>query len=226
VNKFRLNPACVLEVVGEEVFATVPGQVDVIRLSGDYARTVRNLDALDSQGVNPEVLHELERLGVIEPSKEGFSRRSLVKGGAVLAGAGIATLALPSVAAASSGISVGEIGFWEFGTVDGDFVISLSAYQGNPGWSAFPLNPSETAPSALSVSAAPSVVSAFSASVNGSLLSETYVQWDGVIVSPDEDAVEAYRDLGPSGSLQASFTWGGVTYSASFRGGQGDYGRK
>ncbi|WP_158665529.1 hypothetical protein [Pontimonas salivibrio] len=222
MNKFQLNTACVFEVVGEEVFATVPGQVDVIRLSGNYARTVRNLDAMHSQDVNSEVLHELERLGVIEPVKEGLSRRSLVKGGAVLAGAGIATLALPSIAAASSGISVGEIGFWSYNTSGPDgYNIILSAVQGSPGWSEFPFNPTETPPSAISVSAVPSAsLSAFSAPVGGTVLS-SYFEWVGAEVSTGRVSVDTYR--GGGGFLQASFTWGGMTYSASFNGDDSAY---
>ena len=100
-TKFAVNlsSGIVVEELADEVLVFVPGN-DAIRLSGEPAEVVLNLQAgkhVDSS--NPSV-SDLAQLGVV--TVNGFSRRSLVKAGAIGLGAGVAVLAMPGVASASS----------------------------------------------------------------------------------------------------------------------------
>ena len=86
--------------MGDTVLVMVPGVADVLRLNGRSAEIVTAVASghpvSDEDG---ELLDELARLGVITTP---MSRRSLLRVGAIGAGAGVAILALPGVAAASS----------------------------------------------------------------------------------------------------------------------------
>ena len=86
--------------MGDTVLVMVPGVADVLRLNGRSAEIVAAVASghpvSDEDG---EFLDELARLGVVTTP---VSRRTLLRVGAIGAGAGVAVLALPGVAAASS----------------------------------------------------------------------------------------------------------------------------
>ena len=107
----QLVSGVVVEQVGDDVLVVVPGTTEALRLSGEAAKTVLTIQAGESVSSSDPVVGELVARGVVEGP--GLSRRGLIKAGAIGAGAGIAVLALPSVAAASSG---GPDGFAFFGT--------------------------------------------------------------------------------------------------------------
>jgi hypothetical protein len=92
-----------IENVGSDLLVFAPGSTDVIRLTDDAVKTLRALQA--GIPVAPSAtVDSLIRWGIVTDS--GFSRRGLIKASSVGAVAGIAVLAMPSVAAASSGIPV------------------------------------------------------------------------------------------------------------------------
>jgi hypothetical protein len=100
MKKVSLSPGVVVEEVGNGVMVMAPGSQDVVSLSGRAAEVVRSVQSGVSV-VDDSLVAELTVLGVLEVS--GISRRGLIKAGAIGAGAGIAVLAMPGVAAAASG---------------------------------------------------------------------------------------------------------------------------
>ena len=97
----RLVPGVFVERVGDDVVVLVPGRDESLRFSGDHANTVDAISRGDTRGVDAEIFDQLVQFGVV--IAPGLSRRGLVRAGAIGAGAGIALLSLPGVAAASSG---------------------------------------------------------------------------------------------------------------------------
>jgi hypothetical protein len=95
-----LTPGAVIEPVGNDVMVMMPGNTDILRISSPAADTLRTIVA--GQPVDPSTpaVRELANQGIITTS--GMSRRGLIRAGAIGAGAGIAVLAMPSVAAAAS----------------------------------------------------------------------------------------------------------------------------
>jgi hypothetical protein len=93
-------PGVIVERVGNDLMVIVPGNTDVVTLSGRPAEVL--LDVRAGRKVDPTdaALRDLVDLGIV--STPGLSRRGLVKAGAIGAGAGIAVLAMPGVASASS----------------------------------------------------------------------------------------------------------------------------
>jgi hypothetical protein len=96
-----------VEVVGEDVLVLPSGGPGVIRLSGASAQTFLAIQAGQQIDPSSSAVRELLAAGVVRSA--GVSRRRLIRGGAIGAGAGIAMLAMPSVAAASSADSVAPI---------------------------------------------------------------------------------------------------------------------
>jgi hypothetical protein len=99
MSRLGLVSGVVVEDLGGDLMVMVPGSTEVLTLSGDAAEAVRRVQA-GTPVVTDSVVSDLVRLGVLESS--GFSRRGLVKAGAIGAGAGIAVLSMPGVAMASS----------------------------------------------------------------------------------------------------------------------------
>lgn len=97
---YSLADGLIVERLGDDLMVIVPGRTDVVSLSGRPAKIVIDLQA--GTGVEPSepALRDLVDLGVI--TAPGLSRRGLIKVGAAGAGASIAVLAMPGVAAASS----------------------------------------------------------------------------------------------------------------------------
>jgi hypothetical protein len=99
-HSFQLSPNCVAEVVGDDVLVFLSGEPGAIRLSGAAARTFLSIQAGEQVDLSNSAVKELEAVGILR--SPGVSRRGLLKGGAIGTAAGVAVLALPSVAAASS----------------------------------------------------------------------------------------------------------------------------
>jgi hypothetical protein len=108
MSRVGLASGVVVEELGGDLMVMVPGSTEVLTLSGDAAESVRLVQS-GSRVATDAVVSDLLRLGVFETS--GLSRRGLIKAGAIGAGAGIAVMAMPGVAAASSGSTSGSSGY-------------------------------------------------------------------------------------------------------------------
>jgi hypothetical protein len=100
-NRFELVEGVLLQQVGGDLLVVVPDSLETLRLSGDVAITLLAIhrgEAVDCVGPN---INDLIKLGIVS-DRSKVSRRGLIRAGAVGVGAGIAVLALPSAAAASS----------------------------------------------------------------------------------------------------------------------------
>ena len=100
MTKYSLTAGVIVERVGDDLMVVVPGNSDVVSLSGRPAEMLLDVKTGRKVDSSDPALRDLVDLGVI--SAPGLSRRGLIRVGAVGAGAGIAVLAMPGVAAASS----------------------------------------------------------------------------------------------------------------------------
>lgn len=98
-GRLRVVPGVVVEELGGDLMVMVPGSPEVLTLSGESARVLRQVQAGEAVASHDAVSELIDR-GVLQATK--LSRRGLIKAGAVGAGAGIAVMAMPGVAAASS----------------------------------------------------------------------------------------------------------------------------
>jgi hypothetical protein len=207
-NRFELVEGVVLEQVGGDLLVAVPESLQTLRLSGDVANTLLAIHsgvAVDVLG--PDVA-DLIDLGVVA-DRSTVSRRGLIRAGAVGVGAGIAVLALPSAAAASSGC-VALNGLWAAATP-----FSFLLAEGNQFGIPSPIFPSRPLPdgnpSPLSVDSYGVVpVSAFLD--DGEL---GVVQWQFELGDEPPPPVDI---LAPDLTivLEGSFTWGDQCYTVSF----------
>jgi hypothetical protein len=99
-QKYAITSGVMIERVGEDLMVIVPGHADVVKLGGVSAAVLLDVQAGTPVNSNDPVVAELVDLGIV--SAPGLSRRRLIRVGAIGAGAGIAVLAMPGVAAASS----------------------------------------------------------------------------------------------------------------------------
>ena len=90
----------IVERVGDDLMVVVPGNTDVVSLSGRPAEVLLDVQAGRRVDSSDPALRDLVDMGIV--SAPGVSRRGLMKAGAIGAGAGIAVFAMPSVAGASS----------------------------------------------------------------------------------------------------------------------------
>ena len=95
-----LAKGVVVENMGTTVLVMIPGQHDVLTLTGPAADVVNAVVA--GQAVSKDLEPEVELLLSAGVLTSPMSRRNLLRAGAIGAGAGIAVLTMPSVAAASS----------------------------------------------------------------------------------------------------------------------------
>jgi hypothetical protein len=93
-------PGVIVERVGKDLMVIVPGNTDVVSLTGRPAEVLLEVAAGRKVDSAEPALRDLVDLGIVSASS--LSRRGLIKAGAIGAGAGIAVLAMPGVAAASS----------------------------------------------------------------------------------------------------------------------------
>ena len=124
-TRFSLSPSHIIEKVGEDVVVLIPESKEVLKLSGELANLVYTASISGSvevpEGVDPS---ELVERGIIAFDSHP-TRRTLLKVGAVGAGASLVALGLPSVAAASSVIQL--TGRWAYDRSGGgfqDFIVS------------------------------------------------------------------------------------------------------
>lgn len=101
MRDISLTDGVLVETLGDTVIVMTPGKDGVVTLEGELATIVRNLQAGTPVSATTAGVSELVDLGIVQGSPNP-SRRSVLRVGAIGAGAGIAALAMPSVAAASS----------------------------------------------------------------------------------------------------------------------------
>lgn len=102
-NHVKIARGVIVETVGAELLVVVPGTLEALRLTGEAASTLAKVQAGTKVDPTSPEAAELMSRGIVEIP--GISRRGLIKAGAISAGAGIAVLAMPSAAFASSGTS-------------------------------------------------------------------------------------------------------------------------
>lgn len=124
MSRIAIASGVVVEELGADLMVMIPGSTEVLALSGDAATAVRRIQS-GSPVATDAVVSDLVRLGVLETA--GLSRRGLIRAGAIGAGAGIAVLAMPSVAAASSELVFELNGFFFAGQND-TWVFVLAEY--------------------------------------------------------------------------------------------------
>jgi len=93
-------PGVIVERVGDDLLVIVPGNSEVVALSGLPAQVLLDVKVGQRVDSTDPALRDLIDLGIV--SAPGFSRRGLLKAGAIGAAAGVAVLAMPGVAAAAS----------------------------------------------------------------------------------------------------------------------------
>lgn len=99
LTNVSLVAGVVIERVDDDLMVIVPGDSDVVSLSGRPAQVLADVEAGRKVDSTDSALRDLVDLGIV--SAPGLSRRGLFVG-AIGAGAGIAVLALPSPAMAAS----------------------------------------------------------------------------------------------------------------------------
>lgn len=119
-----LSPGVIVEHVGEELLVVVPGQTDVVRLTGGVAKVLEDIRAGKPVDLSDAAVSDLLKLGIV--STPGLSRRGLIKAGAIGAGAGVAVLAMPSAVAAASLPVVTIAVERRFGTANSESLLRLS----------------------------------------------------------------------------------------------------
>jgi len=100
MKKATITPGVIVERVGDDLMVIVPGNSEVVSLSGRPAEVLTDVQAGREVDPSEPALKLLSNLGIV--TSPGMSRRGLIKVGAIGAGAGIAVMAMPGVAAASS----------------------------------------------------------------------------------------------------------------------------
>lgn len=118
----KLAKGVVVEQVGSDFLVIAPGSLDAVRLTGEAAETLSKIQSGIFVDSTSPVVGELSSFGILEA--QGVSRRGLIKAGAIGAGAGIAVMAMPGVAAASS--QVGAAGIYQVVGSDVQFRVPLS----------------------------------------------------------------------------------------------------
>lgn len=231
-------PGAIIEPVGDDVMVMMPGNTDILRISGIAADTLRTIAA--GQPIDPSTptVLELANQGIISAS--GMSRRGLIRAGAIGVGAGIATLTMPSVAAASSvggggGGAIPVTGTWS----------TPAGLVFNEGFTAFWFDGESLLPTGLgswSIDAnglplpgdAPSGLTDLPAELQLVVSNDTFGSGTPVLVNAPNgvrsyDSANGritwlYRFADPSNrplrpaQISAQFTWGGQTFAATFNG--------
>ena len=99
-KNLSLVPGVVIEPVAGELLVAVPGQTEVLRLTGLIAETLLDIQAGKTVDASAPTVSDLVTLGVV--AAPGVSRRGVLTAGAIGAGAGVVALSMPGVAAAAS----------------------------------------------------------------------------------------------------------------------------
>lgn len=207
---FSLSPRVVTECVGADVVVMLPDSTDVLRLSGEAAGAIRSIEAGEAPVVPEKVLADLIDRGVLV-TKSTVSRRGLFKAGSIGAGAGIAVLAMPSVAAASSGIPVDGVWF-VFGATPATAYFYVVGFDFPDVGDSDTTPPGTTTPSQLLMLGERFPVLSWRSS------QATEVDGDNIIWTATEDDTDrawlVIADSAPT--LTGTFTWDGQPYVATF----------
>lgn len=209
-NHVKIARGVLVETVGAELLVVVPGTLEALRLTGEAASTLAKVQAgIKVDPTSPEVAELMSR-GIVEIP--GISRRGLIKAGAIGAGAGIAVLAMPSAAFASSGISGIE---YLNGLYYNNFGIGIGQFVGPPDNWPSPLPSANAADvSALLVDGVSIPIFSFGAGPGVS---------DGT-----RDVFWGYPDISPgtpdprnnwTGEVVGTFVWAGRQFSVTFTSG-------
>jgi hypothetical protein len=220
----------VVENLGDDLLVMVPGHPDVVRLTGAAADTVRAVKAGEPVDAESEIVVELSERGIVR-SSHPITRRGLVKAGAIGAGAGIAVLSMPSVAAAASGgLSLTGGGLeWNTlqvntaGTLEDGTNLETGSYV------QFQINDRsftrQRKPGPLTITGPASFLATF-ASQPAQLLEFVANSGDGDYVFwvhvASRNASETYNfefpnePLNPPAPITGEFTWDGATYEVTF----------
>jgi len=105
-----VSSGVISERVADSLLVILPGRTDAVRLTGHPAELFLDIQAGNKIDVSDPAVADLIDLGILQASR--MSRRGLIKAGAIGVGAGIAVMALPSVAAAASQVVVNLEGYW------------------------------------------------------------------------------------------------------------------
>jgi len=101
-KSFKLAPGILTEKIGEDVLVFADKSGQVLKVSGPVKAIIEQAHlGAPIRSAEANVVQELVNRGILVPTG-GVSRRSALKAGVVWAGASVATLSLPGVAAASS----------------------------------------------------------------------------------------------------------------------------
>ena len=136
VQFVKLAAHVIVEWVGADLLLCSPKSGRVSRITGAHPEVTESLASGGSVPVtsHPDLLSLVQEGTLVQ--YQGLSRRSLVKAGAIGAGAGIAVLAMPTVAAASS-VAFSLVGnFYRSGS---NFFFEIATHQ-----SEFPALPPST----------------------------------------------------------------------------------
>ena len=213
-ESFSLATGVVIERVGDDLVALIP-DADVVTLTGQAADVVGRVLAGEDVDPSDEAVVALVDAGVLT-APAGLTRRKVMQLGAVATGVGVATLALPSVAAAASvtGALSGRWGWADY--YAGDQAMPESDRQGYADpfflrllfveWPEGVAVPSGDPTSFRSGS----LEAYFSGFDEGARVAIFIVGSDGPPgPQPKVEPIE--------GPITGSFTWAGVTYQAVLR---------
>jgi hypothetical protein len=204
--KFWLSENLLIEKVGEETLVMHADSLESLRLTGEAAKIVEELQQNGRSSLpQSDAAAELLSAGILKTEQpSGLTRRSLLKSGAIGVGAGVATLALPTAAYASSVSYVEVTGVWvPRGGSGAKFLNNDYAWPDALGSS-----PTGTAPSALTIVSLAGLTTPYTVPLRTyDADGEDYVDWD--------DTTDNFDGLF-AGTAVGTFSWGGVDYRMTF----------
>ena len=207
---FWLADNLLIEKVGEETLVMHADSLDSMRITGEAAKIVQELQEQGrSSLVQSDATASLLSAGILKTEQpSGLTRRSLLKSGAIGVGAGVATLALPTAAYASSVSYVEVTGEWapNLAPPGAAFYNAVDDWPDDLG-----ADPTGTAPSALTIVSLAGVATPFTVPVTDydttGIAGADFVVWD--------DTTRDFTGLG-AGTAVGTFSWGGVDYRMTF----------
>ena len=225
-SAFSVPHTVSVEFVGDDALVMTGQPRQVLRFSGEPARAIREVVSVGKTTCSTSVVQNLMDLGVITPS--GMTRRSVLAAGGIGLGAGVAVIAMPTVAAASSVIQVrGDYYVYDNTRVTPNVRSLQARIPGTNGAPAVDFPEGQGSPSALSVDGLPSIpleVSSPITQFDADAVIDGTFQYDRALweiddISTSTALTTAYGTVGgtiPSTgpTLIATFTWGTFSYRA------------
>lgn len=187
---FLIAPGVVVERLGDVLLVIVPGSSEVISLSGHAAEVLLKVTAGHKVDPLEPALKQLLKLGVL--TTPSVSRRGLVKAGAFGAGVGVAIMAMPGVAVASSSCLDGGSGTYR------NYGGGLTAFR----WNA-PDYPTPLPHGAIELS-------------NGETISPDGYTTDSGLEIVGLDWVGTFSGLGGGNPVTGEFSYGQACYRVTF----------